>query len=179
MDQTIGVRRQLTLFVPHDAAAVIEAVRQRVDPVQYGLIGAHVTLCREDEIADLTVPVLRNRLARAARPPLTLIFGPPTPFANHGMLLPCVVGADAFHDLRVAVLDRPAIRPSDAHLTVAHPRNPRAADNVAATYAALPTPMTITFAAVALIEQRDAEPWIVRATMPLDGRAPLAELGQP
>ena len=41
-------RLQLTLFVPDDVAAVLEPIRQRLDPVQQGLIGSHVTLCRED-----------------------------------------------------------------------------------------------------------------------------------
>ena len=179
MEQTIGVRRQLTLFVPREAAAVIEAVRRRVDPVQFGLIGAHVTLCREDELADLAVPVLCHRLAHAGFPPLTLVFGAPKPIADHGMLLCCIAGADAVHELRTVALDTTKIRAHDAHVTLAHPRNPRAAENVAATYAALPTPIAITFSEVALIEQRNAQPWVVCVTMPLDGRHDAASTRPP
>lgn len=103
------MRRQLTLFVAGGVAADIDNVRQRVDPVQFGLIAAHVTLCREDELAELSERELVRRLSQA-----------------------------------------PA--------------------NIAASYAALQTRLTVTFTAVALIEQRDAHPWVVRATVPLDRR---------
>lgn len=166
MHDTDGVRRQLTLFVPHGVAADIDAVRQRVDPVQFGLIAAHVTLCREDELVDLPVAVLRGRLARAG--PLTLVFGLPVRFGDHGMLLPCIDGAVGFHQLRVAALATTAIRPHAAHVTLAHPRNPRAPENVDATFASLPPRFEITFAAVALIEQRSVQPWVVREILPLD-----------
>lgn len=168
MLETEHVRRQLTLFVPHGLAAAIEGVRRRVDPVQSGLIAAHVTLCREDELEALSMLELRRRLVRAASGPLTLVFGPPTPFESHGMLLPCIDGAEEFQALRRTILDTTAIRAPSAHLTLAHPRNPRAPENVGSAYAALPATITITFDAVALIEQRAAQPWVVRATLPLD-----------
>jgi len=164
------VRRQLTLFVAGRAAADIDDVRQRVDPVQFGLIAAHVTLCREDELAELSERELARRLAQAAPAPLTLVFGPPTRFGDHGMMLPCLDGAEAFHTLRQTVLGTTDIRAHEAHLTLAHPRNPRAPANIAASYAALQTGLTVTFIAVALIEQRHAHPWVVRATVPLDRR---------
>jgi hypothetical protein len=160
-------RRQLTLFVPNGAAPAIDAVRQRVDPVQFGLIAAHVTLCREDEIEGLDIAELRTRLAHV--PPLTLVFGAPTPFAGHGMLLPCIEGAPAFHELRVIVLGTSGIRAHEAHITLAHPRNPLAPDNVAATYRSLSATIAITFAEVALIEQRDAQPWVRCDTIALEG----------
>jgi hypothetical protein len=79
-------------------------------------------------------------------------------------------GAEAFHALRQTVLGTTTIRAHEAHLTLAHPRNPQAPANIAATFAALPPRLTVTFTAVALIEQRDAHPWVVRATVPLDRR---------
>lgn len=170
MNQIVDARRQLTLFLPPDSAAPIEAVRRRVDPIQFDLIGAHVTLCREDELSALTLPVLRQRLARAALVPLTLVFGAPTPFSDHGMLLPCIKGMDAFHELRVAVLDKSTIRPHAAHVTLAHPRNPRAVENIAATYAELPSSIAVTFATIALIEQRGTSPWDVRHVLDFAGR---------
>ena len=61
-------RRQLTLFVPHAEAAPIEALRATLDPVQHALIAAHVTLCREDELAAsmMGVPLMRTKLAAYA-----------------------------------------------------------------------------------------------------------------
>ncbi len=159
------VRRQLTLFVPEDAAPSIERLRQQADPVQFALIAAHVTLCREDEIADLELSVLRERLASAA--PLTLTFGHARRFAAHGILLPCIDGAADFQRLRVQALGATAIREPEAHLTVAHPRNPRAPGNQDALLSALPAPLTLVFREVALIEQRDARPWIKLETMRL------------
>ncbi|MBL0007415.1 MAG: hypothetical protein IPP25_09600 [Saprospiraceae bacterium] len=43
-------RIQLTLFIDEKQSAAIERIRQKFNPQQYGLIKAHVTLCREDEI---------------------------------------------------------------------------------------------------------------------------------
>jgi len=169
LTRTDQVRRQLTLFVPHGAAPEIDGVRQRVDPVQRGLIAAHVTLCREDELADLCVLELSRRITRAAPAPLTLVFGPPVRFGGHGMLLPCIDGAAAFHGLRRTILGKTDIRTPEAHLTLAHPRNPLAPENVATAYAALPARIEIRFAEVALIEQRAAEPWVVCETLTLDG----------
>ncbi len=165
------MRRQLTLFVPRAEASIIEAVRRRVDPVQFGLIAAHVTLCRDDEVADLTVTELRRRLDRAALAPLTLVFGEPAGFADHGMLLPCNAGAAEFHQLRAAVLDSATVPKQTAHITLAHPRNPRADANTAAAYTSLAERMEICFADVSLIEQRDGGAWVVRGTVPLAGTA--------
>lgn len=165
MDHVGTVRQQLTLFVPEGAAPWLEPLRRQVDPVQAGLIAAHVTLCREDEIADLELSGLRDRLARAA--PLTLTLGPARRFGGHGILLPCLEGAAAFQQLRVQALGAIAIREPEAHLTLAHPRNPRAPGNEDAILDALPAPLTLVFREVALIEQRDARPWVVRETMRL------------
>lgn len=167
-----GVRQQLTLFVPEGAAPWLEPLRQQVDPVQSGLIAAHVTLCREDEIADLAPAALRCRLTHAA--PLTLVFGPARRFGGHGMLLPCVDGAAAFQQLRVLALDTSAIRAPEAHLTLAHPRNPRAAANVDGRFGELPARLTITFREVARIEQRDGQPWVVREALALTGSGEAA-----
>lgn len=167
MHDITPVRRQLTLFVPEGAAPWLEPVRRQADPVQFALIAAHVTLCREDEIADLAWSVLRDRLSRAA--PLTLTFGPARRFGGHGILLPCLEGAAAFQQLRVESLGTSAIREPEAHLTVAHPRNPRAPGNEDALLGAIPAPLTLVLREVALIEQCDARPWVVRETVDLAG----------
>jgi 2'-5' RNA ligase len=43
-------RRQLTLFLPMPAKGIIDQVRQRVDPLQFAKISAHITLCYDDEL---------------------------------------------------------------------------------------------------------------------------------
>ena len=71
---TTNSRRQVTLFVPDPTRSMLEAIRKRLDPVQYRLIRAHVTLCREDELAARSVTELealrRARSAPAADTPL-------------------------------------------------------------------------------------------------------------
>ena len=71
------IRRQLSLYVPPDAARQLEAVRRVLDPVQSRLIPAHVTLCREDELARVSGPELESRLGDARLKPVTLHFGGP------------------------------------------------------------------------------------------------------
>ncbi len=150
-----------------EPAERLESIRARLDPVQSGLIPAHVTLCREDELVAWSADALGARLARASLPPLTMQFGPPESFDGHGVLLPCTDGAAAFHRLRMVVLGAEPVRRPLAHITLAHPRNPRTNENVAATYASLNAPLEITFESVCLIEQVAGQPWEVRATFPL------------
>ncbi len=161
-------RVQLTLFVPEMEARAIEQVRAQLDPVQQRLIAAHVTLCREDELAE--VPLQRLRAAAVRPEPLTLGFGAPERFTGHGVLLPCVGGSAAFHRLRLLALGSEAIREQAAHITLAHPRNPVAIGNRTDRDIGLPTPMLITFTAISLIEQMDDGPWEVLDIFPLDGR---------
>lgn len=168
MNDIGAVRRQLTLFLSGEDALRIEPLRQQADPVQFALIAAHVTLCREDEIADLDLSALRERLASAA--PLALKLGPARRFAAHGILLPVIEGAAGFRRLRVQALGATSMREPEAHLTVAHPRNPRAPGNQDDILSALPAPLTLVFREVALIEQRDARPWVVLETVRLARR---------
>lgn len=154
-----STRTQLTLFVPAPHAGPIEAVRRVLDPVQASLIAAHVTLCREDELAALPAEALRERLAGAG--PLTLAFGAPVAFDGHGILLPCVRGEREFRALRVHVLGRDDVRDQRPHLTLAHPRNPRAPGNSLAHASALRQLEAIPFATACRIRQDGAAPWRV------------------
>lgn len=156
-------RRQVTLFVPDAAAGVLEPIRQCLDPIQHGLIPAHVTLCRDDEIAVLPLAEFEVRLAQIALPPLTLQFGPPEMFAGHGILRPCIAGMADFQRLRVALLGPEATGMHHAHITLAHPRNPRAPENVTPGLDLALGPLTITFTMASLIEQQDGLPWQVRS----------------
>ena len=42
-----------TLYLPLPHSVNVEALRSRFNPVQFGMIRAHVTQCREDEVSDL------------------------------------------------------------------------------------------------------------------------------
>lgn len=165
------IRHQLSLYAPDPQRAAIDAVRALLDPVQHALIPAHVTLCREDELAAIDAATLAIHIARAA--PMTLHFGAPQHFDGHGILMPCVAGEADFHALRQQVLAREDVRHSSPHLTLAHPRNPRAPGNDLANAMALHAGITLRFEQAHLIEQVDGGAWQVLATFDLAARANL------
>lgn len=153
------VRRQLTLFLPAPIGPALDALRAGLDPVQAGLIAAHITLCREDELAGLDWPALQARLLTWPGGALSLSFGTAERFHGHGLLLPCLHGQTAFQALRCWVLQDEHARQHAAHLTLAHPRNPQAPGNTEAARLALPTDCRLALHTACLIEQRGREPW--------------------
>lgn len=159
------MRRQLSLFVPAAPAVALEALRARLDPVQHALIPAHVTLARDDELEGLAPDDIAARLRNAG--PITLKFAAPEAFDGHGVWLPLAEGDEAFQALRRRALGREDVREARAHVTLAHPRNPRAEGNVRDVWAAWPGGFEATFVAVQWIEQIDRAPWIVRHIFPL------------
>lgn len=162
-----GSRRQLTMFVPAAAGAEVEALRELLDPIQRRLIVAHVTLCREDELAQVPPAELLARLGALTLTPITLQFGAPEVFSGHGILSGSIAGEPVFHALREYLLGSSNIRNHRPHLALAHPRNPRSAGNSASSFARLPRSLTITFSAVCLIEQHAGQPWSVLQTFEL------------
>jgi 2'-5' RNA ligase len=167
----VVTRVQLSLFVPPEVGVEIEAVRRVVDPEQSRLIPAHVTLCREDELAGHGLADVESRLVESRLGPLTLRFGAPETFHEHGILLPCIEGASMFGALREHILAPHHVRPHAPHMTLAHPRNLRVSENRLANTASLPSGLTITFTSVQVIEQSNGGPWVVRRTVPLSGTA--------
>jgi 2'-5' RNA ligase len=158
-------RIQLSLYVPEPVASQLEAVRQVLDPIQHDLIPAHVTLCREDELAGLSLELMQKRLAKL--PMITLRFGEPEYFHEHGILLPCIAGEDAFRQVREQLLGAHDIRRQLPHITLAHPRNPKAAGNSLVNARVLPSHISVTFSAVHLIEQTGSEVWRIRNSFAL------------
>ena len=162
MKNTANTRTQLTLFVPESQSAELQAVRKLLDPVQFGLIAAHVTLCRDEDEFDAGL------LALPAAGALTLQFGAPERFSEHGVLLPCIGGEEAFQALRRRILGRQDIRRQAPHITLAHPRNPRAPGNDLANAASLMSGRSITFTSVCRIQQQvGSGVWTVLDRFPL------------
>lgn len=164
---TARTRVQLSLYLPASEAETIEPVRRLLDPVQHGLIPAHVTLCREEELAPLDPNTLAARCADPRVRPLALRFGRAERFHGHGLLLPCVAGAQEYQALRELLLDSRPIRQPSPHVTLAHPRNPEAPGNHAGNFESLPYSLVVTFTRVELIEQVDAAPWRVLSSFRL------------
>lgn len=158
---SLNSRAQLTLFVAGPLTERIEEVRKLLDPVQFELIAAHVTLCREDELEGLNTAILRRRLSRPDAGPITLGFGAPEQFSTHGILLPCVSGEENFQALRRLILGSATVRRQAPHITLAHPRNPKSPGNSLAAASSLGEGMTIGFGSVCLIQQVGASPWRV------------------
>ncbi|MEM9169736.1 MAG: 2'-5' RNA ligase family protein [Pseudomonadota bacterium] len=162
------MRRQLSLFIPTDQAGALEAVRARLDPVQYALIPAHVTACRDAETAELVADDVARRLAQARVGPLSFTFGRAEMFYGHGVYLPCVSGADGLARLRRAVLGAAPARAERPHVTLAHPRNPPGPDYDAALADRLPARIVVTCPTLSLIEQDDpGAPWRTSARFEL------------
>jgi 2'-5' RNA ligase superfamily len=160
-------RIQLSLYVPSSSAVILEEARRLLDPIQANLIAAHVTLCREDELNDFEIATLGSIIDASSAGPITLKFGGPEVFQGHGVLLPCIDGDEEFHELRCRLLGSRTVRRHAPHITIAHPRNPRSAQNEPPNLSALQTDLVIRFAEVRYILQEAAMPWQVIAKHPL------------
>ena len=156
------VRRQLTLFVSEPERTPLDALRARADPVQHALIAAHVTLVRDEDVADWDV--VRARLARLEPLPLELELGPPVELEGGALALAARGPCAAFEALRAAFLaGQPgAARAQTPHLTLLHPRNRAHWGLTPAEVRALPLPTRVTLAAPVLIEQEPGQAWRVR-----------------
>ena len=156
-----ATRRQLSMYVPAKVGHDIEALRRILDPVQHRLIPARVTLAREADLDGLPEAELRSGLSDPALSAVTLAFGQAERFSSHGLLLPCQGGEEGFQAMRQRLLGSGATRVERSHLTLAHPRNPKAPGNSLAAARSLPDAFTITFPTIVLIEQRAGGPWVV------------------
>ena len=157
------IRLQLSLYVSEPAARELEALRCLLDPLQHALIPAHATLARDGDIDTRPDADWRERIAALREPAISLGFGPAEAFHEHGILLRCIEGSHRFDALRMRVLG-PSALPFAPHITLAHPRNPKAPGNsLDVARQRLPAPLELRFDALNLIEQRDGGPWRVLA----------------
>lgn len=164
-------RVQLSLYVPTSSAEILEATRRLLDPIQCSLIPAHVTLCREEDLQDLNLANLVSIIASSGAGPMSLKFGSPQVFQEHGVLLPCIEGEEEFQELRCRLLGSRSVRRQAPHITLAHPRNSCSPHNKPSNLGAVPSGLVITFSEVRYIMQEAAMPWQVIATYPLLGGA--------
>lgn len=146
-------RRQASLFLPD--LFQIESLRRRYNPVQARLIPAHVTLCREDEVADWDA--VRTRLESLCPFEIALGFGAPIR-ENNFVFLPVLEGSDRFHEFRCEILTNDSRR-HVPHVTIIHPRNGTCTDEVFADITANVASFQCTFREVVLIEQKGDGIW--------------------
>ena len=152
-------RRQLSMYIPPEQASIIETVRSMVDPIQHQLIPAHVTLCRDNELNNFAG--IEDRLQVNPHRCVELTFGRPEVFHGHGILMECIAGLSVFQLLREFLLGPACKNAQLPHLTLAHPRNPKAAGNSPENTGLITTPFHAVLDRIVLIEQEEDSPWTV------------------
>jgi 2'-5' RNA ligase len=159
-------RWQLTLFVAETESEQIEKVRRHYNPLQYALIPAHITLCREDEL--LQMERITENIGALSQENLQLFPDVPTRFDNgKGVYLPMKNVAD-FEALRKVVLAEviPNPRQQLPHLTLMHPRNSRCTDAIFQEICQAEFPSILSFDNICLIEQEEAQKWKIIREFP-------------
>lgn len=153
------VRRQLTLFLDEKYASEIEKIRLQFDPVQYGLIKSHVTLCREDEIEN-SQQILES-VSSLNQKSITINFEKIVRFSDgQGVLISAYQNNPEYHDLRRKILlSDKSIRFFEPHITLMHPRNSTCTDEIFNQIKKFDFPEKIKFDTVSLIEQVDGGEW--------------------
>jgi 2'-5' RNA ligase len=146
----------------------IEDLRLRFNPIQARLIPAHVTLCREDEVADWRQ--LEERINLLMPIQVTIGFGGPFRDGNL-VMLPAVSGVEQFDQLREELIADGSKKPrkQSPHITIIHPRNGTCTDGVFEEIKTRMQPFEWTFKSINLIEQTDGGPWTTFAKF---GRCP-------
>lgn len=154
----MSYRRQLTLFVDEKYSGEMENVRKKYNPVQFGLIKAHVTLCREDELENISPVMTRLKLLKSRL--VTLHFGKAERFAGgKGVLLPVLNDQAEYHNLRKEVLENSGIRFPEPHITLMHPGNSTCTNEIFSEIQKLEFPPSIIFSKISVIEQTNGERW--------------------
>ena len=156
-----GLRRQLSLYLPEPERSVVDAVRSRVDPEQFRLIPAHVTLCRDDELGDWLA--IRARLDALGPLLVELELGAPLRLPDGCVLLPVTGSTETFDALRARLLagSPRALRP---HVTLLHPRHAQGKEERLDTTRDWDLPARVLLREVSWIEQVDGGPWRVLDT---------------
>jgi 2'-5' RNA ligase len=160
--QKNNTRIQLTLFLNSTISETIEGIRAKYNPLQFGLINSHVTLCREDELENID-QVLEN-LKELKSKPITITFESAMRFSEgKGVLVPASINNKSFDELRAAVLKRIIENPRnhEPHITLMHPRNSNCTDPIFEEIKMVELPKKIVFDTISLIEQKKGEKWKV------------------
>lgn len=154
------IRQQLTLFVSPKDSKEIENIRRQFNPKQYHLIDSHVTLCREDEIENISF--ILDILQQLDTSKITIRFGQTTRFDNgFGVLLPALSDNEEFQQLRLKILTGlgMTVRRHEPHITLMHPRNSTCTDEIFKEIQKINLPTSLSFDTISLIEQVDGGQW--------------------
>ena len=155
------IRRQLTLFI-NEPNGNIERIRAEFNPVQFELIPAHVTLCREDEIEPIQATIERIK-SISLENPVRIELGKLERFSDgKGVCLSPSRDQMEFRELRQRVLGQTALKKEQVpHITLMHPRNSTCTDPIFNTICGYVLPTEFEFGKVSLIEQKNGGKWKV------------------
>lgn len=162
------IRIQLTLFLDEHESETIEKIRKEFNPKQHELIGAHITLCREDELEQIGKVISNLEKLNLGR--VIIHFGNVIRFSEgKGVLMPAVGDNESFHQLRKQVLQGIIEHPRkhEPHLTLMHPRNAVCTDDLFEQIKQVELPRKLEFRKISLIEQEIGKRWEVLKTFEL------------
>lgn len=153
-------RKQLTLFITEKHAETIEDIRGKYNPAQYALIKAHVTLCREDEIENISTII--ESLESLSHKSIIINFDKIVRFSNgKGVLISATKINTEYHELREEILKNAnaKIKFHEPHITLMHPRNSTCTDEIFEKIKKCSFPFALSFEKISLIEQILGQPW--------------------
>lgn len=153
-------RKLLCLFVPLPHNRIIEYIRSKYDPASFKCIQAHVTLCREHEVADWSE--VEDKLSALEEVHIPLSFKRPEIAKEGGLFLFAQGRSDEFFKYRKFLL--PNDREVDSlspHITLIHPRTPYSSIKTLSQVSKFIFPQGIIFREIALIEQTHGSSWRV------------------
>ena len=155
------IRRQLTLFI-NQPDGNIERIRSKYNHVQFNLIPAHVTLCREDEIEPIEKTIERLE-SISMNAPIHIDFGKVERFSSgKGAFIPPVGENKEFTQLRQLVLGQTdLIKKQIPHITLMHPRNSTCDSEIFRHIQKYELPAKLEFRKISLIEQINGGKWNV------------------
>ena len=148
---------------------MIEKIRAEFNPVQFKLIPAHVTLCRENEIEHIE-KVIENIKSLSLDNPLRIEFDKVEGFDNgKGLFIPAKKLNDGFIELRKSILkgliEFPVVH--HPHITLMHPRNSTCTDQIFSEIIKYNLPTEFNFDTISLIEQSSGGPWKIKNQFPI------------
>lgn len=150
------IRRQETLFLHDHYSTEIETIRRKYNPVQFGLIRSHVTLCREDELENLAQ--VKLNLSLLDEDSISINFDRLIRSSDqNGVMIAAKYDNHQFHHLRQVILKGcdADIHYPEPHITLIHPRNSICTDKILNEIRKIKIPESILFKEISLIQQID------------------------
>ena len=138
----------------------IETIRRKFNPIQFKLIKSHITLCREDEIEDLSR--IQNNLENIDMHDFELQTKGLKRFSEErGVLISVTDEERKLLKLRELVLQNESSVPREykAHITLMHPRNSTCDDEVFKEIQKIELPQKLSVETISLIEQEIGKEW--------------------